>query len=89
MGSSSREDEAARALERGGGIGKTGGGSGSRSRKKTKKAVFPELRFHSRDTCSIGGASILGWQASWAGVVARRLGPAGRPRPGGGCGRAG
>jgi hypothetical protein len=34
MGSSSQEDEAARALERGGGIGKMGGGSGSRSRKK-------------------------------------------------------
>jgi hypothetical protein len=63
MGSSSREDEAARALERGGGIEKTGGGSDSRSRKKTKKAVFPELRFHSRDTCSIGGAGVLGWQA--------------------------
>jgi hypothetical protein len=69
MGSSTWEDEAARVLERGGGIGKTGGGSGSRSRKKTKKAVFSELRFHSRDMCSIGGTGVLGWQASWAGVV--------------------
>jgi hypothetical protein len=60
MGSSSWEDEAARALERGGGIGRMGGGSGSRSRKKTTKAVFPELRFPSRDTYSIEGAGILG-----------------------------
>jgi hypothetical protein len=69
MGCSSREDEAARALESGGGIGKMGCGSGSRSRKKTKKAVFSKLRFHSRDTCSIGGAGVLGWQTSLAGVV--------------------
>jgi hypothetical protein len=69
MGSSSQEDEAARVLERRGGIGRTGGGSGSRSRKKTTKAVFPKLRFPSRDTYSIGGAGVLGWQANWAGVV--------------------
>jgi hypothetical protein len=58
MGSSSREDEAARALER--------GGSGSCSRKKMAKAVSWKYAFRSSDTCSIGGASVLGWQASWA-----------------------
>jgi hypothetical protein len=30
------------------------------------KAVFLEIHFHSRDTCSIRGAGVLGWQASWA-----------------------
>jgi hypothetical protein len=45
MGSSSREDEVARVLESGGGIGKMGGGSGSRSRKKMAKAVSRKYAF--------------------------------------------
>jgi hypothetical protein len=36
---------------------------------------FLEIRFHSRDTCSIGGACVLGWQASWAAHLAMQLGP--------------
>jgi hypothetical protein len=44
-GSSCREDEAAQALERGGGIGKMGGGSGSRSRKKMAKVVSRKYAF--------------------------------------------
>jgi hypothetical protein len=45
MGYSSQEDEAARALERGGGIRKMGGGSGSRSRKKMAEAVSQKYAF--------------------------------------------
>jgi hypothetical protein len=43
MGSSSREDEVAQALERGSGIEKMGGGS--RSRKKMAKAVSQKYAF--------------------------------------------
>jgi hypothetical protein len=77
MGSSSREDKAARALERGGGIGKMGGGSGSRSRKKMKKAV-------SRNYVFIAGTRVpSGARAYWAGrpagppTVTVQLGPSG------------
>jgi hypothetical protein len=75
MGSSSQEDEAARALERGGGIGKMGGGSGSRSRKKMKKAV-------SRNYVFIAGTRVPSEaRAYWAGrpaglhTVTVQLGP--------------
>jgi hypothetical protein len=61
MGSSSREDEAARALERGGGIEKMGGGSGSRSRKKMAKAVSRKYAF-------VAGTRVpSGAPACWAG----------------------
>jgi hypothetical protein len=43
MGSSSREDEAGRALERGGNIRKMGGGS--QSRTKMAKAVSQKYTF--------------------------------------------
>jgi hypothetical protein len=55
MGSSSREDKVARALERGGGIGKMGGVSGNRSRKKMKKAVSQNYAFVA-GTCVPSGA---------------------------------
>jgi hypothetical protein len=68
MVSSSREDEAARALERGGGIRKMGGDGDSRSRKKMAKAV-------SRKDAFIAGTRVpLGVWAYWAG---RTAGPAG------------
>jgi hypothetical protein len=61
LGSSSREDEAARALGRGGGIGKMGGGSGSHSRKRMAKAVSQKYTF-------IAGTRVpSGARAYWAG----------------------
>jgi hypothetical protein len=74
MGSSSQEDEAARALERGGGIRKMGGGSDSRSRK-TVKAVFRKYAF------IVGTHVPSGARAYWAGrpagpcTAAVQLGP--------------
>jgi hypothetical protein len=66
MGSSSREDKAARVLKRGGGIGKMGGGSGSRSRKKMAKAVSQKYAFVAGTRVPSGARGVLGWQASWA-----------------------
>jgi hypothetical protein len=61
MGSSSWEDEAARALERGGGIRKMGGGSGSRFRKKMAKVVSQKYAF-------VAGTRVpSGARAYWAG----------------------
>jgi hypothetical protein len=75
MGSSSWEDEAARALKHGGGIRKMGGGSGSRSRKKMAKAV-------SRNYAFIAGTRVpSGARPYWAGrpagpcTVTVQLGP--------------
>jgi hypothetical protein len=75
MGSSSQEDEAARALGCGGGIGKMGGGSGSRSRKKMAKAVSWKYAF-------VPGTRVpSGARAYWAGrpagprTVTVQLGP--------------
>jgi hypothetical protein len=45
MGSSSQEDEVARALERGSDIGKMGGSRGSRSRKKMAMAISRKYAF--------------------------------------------
>jgi hypothetical protein len=53
----------ARALERGGGIGKMGGGS--RSRKKMKKAVSRNYAFIAGTRVPSGARDVLGWQASW------------------------
>jgi hypothetical protein len=59
MGSSSREDEVAQALERGSGIKKMGGGS--RSRKKMAKAVSQKYAF-------VAGTRVpSGAWAYWAG----------------------
>jgi hypothetical protein len=66
MGSSSREDEAARVLERGGGIKKMDGGSGSHSRKKMAKAVSQKYAFVAGTHVPSGARGVLGWQASWA-----------------------
>jgi hypothetical protein len=67
MGSSSREDEVLRARRReAGGIGKMGGGSGSRSRKKMKKAVSRNYAFIAGTRVPSGACGVLGWQASWA-----------------------
>jgi hypothetical protein len=73
MGSSSREDEVGRALERGGSIRKMGGGS--QSRKKMAKVVSRKYAF-------IAGTRVpSGAQAYWAGrpagprTVAVQLGP--------------
>jgi hypothetical protein len=75
MGSSSREDEVARALEHGGGIRKMGGGSGSRSRKKMANAVSRKYAF-------VAGTRVpSGARAYWAGrpaglrTVTVQLGP--------------
>jgi hypothetical protein len=56
----------ARALERGGGIRKMGGGSGSRSRKKMQKAVSWNYAFVAGTRVPSGARGVLGWQASWA-----------------------
>jgi hypothetical protein len=66
MGSSSREDEAARVLECGGGIRKMSGGSGSHSRKKMVKAVSRKYTFVAWTRVPSEARGVLGWQASWA-----------------------
>jgi hypothetical protein len=65
-GSSRWEDEAAWALERGSGIGKMGGGSANRSRKKMKKAISRNYAFIAGTRVPSGARGVLGWQASWA-----------------------
>jgi hypothetical protein len=59
MGSSSRVNEKARTLERGGGIGKMGGGSGIRSTKKMENAVSRKYAFVA-GTCVPSGARCTG-----------------------------
>jgi hypothetical protein len=61
MESSSREDEATQVLERGGGIGKMGGGSGSCSRKKIAKAVSRKYAFVAGTRVPSGARDVLGW----------------------------
>jgi hypothetical protein len=34
--------------------------------EEDEEGGFLEIRFRSRDTCSIGGVGVLGWQGSWA-----------------------
>jgi hypothetical protein len=43
-----------------------GGGGGSRSRKKMKKAVSQNYAFIARTCVPSGARGVLGWQASWA-----------------------
>jgi hypothetical protein len=35
------------------------------AKEEDGEGSFPQIRFHSRDTCSIEGAGLLGWLASW------------------------
>jgi hypothetical protein len=73
MGSSSREDEVARALERGCGIGKMGGGS--RSRKIMVKAVSRKYTFVAGTRVPSGARAYrAGWPAGLC-TVAVQLGP--------------
>jgi hypothetical protein len=75
MGSSSREDEAAQALGRGGDIRKMGSGSGSRSRKKMAKAVSRKYAFVAGTRVPSG--ALVYWAGRPAGprTVTVQLGP--------------